>query len=69
MNRELATAVPLRIQETFYSEDAAVMRRQRRSPRGNSRLPYGTRRDPVLFERNIKNKEFHRGFGWYARWG
>ncbi|ETP52253.1 hypothetical protein F442_02697 [Phytophthora nicotianae P10297] len=45
------------------------MRRQRRSPGGNSRLPYGNRRDPVLFERNIKNNEFHRGFGGYARWG
>ncbi|ETM30740.1 hypothetical protein L914_21585 [Phytophthora nicotianae] len=56
-----------------------MRRRQRRCARGNSRLPYGTRRDPVLFERvdlnnpalpptshqrdNIKNKEFHRGFG------
>ncbi|ETK70656.1 hypothetical protein L915_22016, partial [Phytophthora nicotianae] len=46
-----ATAVPLRIQEPLYDEDAAVRRRQRRSARGNSRLSYGIRRSPVLFER------------------
>jgi len=50
INREQALALPVRVHETMYTEQAISLR-QRRAEHRRRNAPYSTRRDPVLYER------------------